>query len=237
MASERMALLFLPPWEPIKLRTDRAVVIGRSPACDLPIASPQVSRRHAWVHSDGPDFVVADLGSTNGTYVNEKRVLGTRALQSGDRIRCGDHVVTYAVVDPSMTSAGLGDTQEETMVFSGDAIAAAKAENADGGALRGDLEQIPAFAVLQVLEMGGKTGMLEIVNRGDVMRIWIENGAPVHADHGAETGVTAVIALASTRAGRFAFRPGDTAPDRTLRVSMPELLLEVTRQMDEAVRN
>lgn len=236
MSSERMALLFLPPWEPIQLRQDRAVVIGRSPACDVPIASPQVSRRHAWVHSDGPDYVVSDLGSTNGTYVNEQRVLGARVLQSGDRIRCGDHVVTYAVVDPSMTSVSLGDTQDDTLVFSADALEAARAENAGGGALRGELEQIPAFAVLQVLEMGGKSGMLEVVSRGDVLRIWMENGAPVHADHGPVTGFEAVVDIARTTEGRFAFRPGANAPTRTLEMSMPELLLEVTRQMDEAVR-
>ena len=89
MPSEPVALLFMPPWEPIRLRMDRAVVIGRSPSCDLPVPSPRVSRRHAWVHRDGNQYAVSDLGSTNGTFVNGAPVDGVAPLGFGDVVQVG----------------------------------------------------------------------------------------------------------------------------------------------------
>jgi pSer/pThr/pTyr-binding forkhead associated (FHA) protein len=64
--------------------------IGRSEECD--IAFPEdtsVSRVHARLDRDGEDWLVVDLGSTNGTFVNGERVAEAR-LQPGDMIEIGD---------------------------------------------------------------------------------------------------------------------------------------------------
>jgi hypothetical protein len=66
----------------------RRVVLGRSRDCDIQLADPNVSRRHAELRQEGSGYWVIDLDSTNGTQVNGKRV--TRAkLDSGDRITIG----------------------------------------------------------------------------------------------------------------------------------------------------
>ncbi|MEW6155532.1 MAG: DUF3662 and FHA domain-containing protein [Actinomycetota bacterium] len=64
------------------------VTIGRLPECDVVLSDPNVSRRHAEVRRRGNDFVVVDLGSTNGTKVNGA---GTRErrLNDGDEIGLG----------------------------------------------------------------------------------------------------------------------------------------------------
>lgn len=70
------------------------VVLGRDPLCTVPLPSDDVSRRHARVAPDGDGHLVADLGSTNGTWVNGREVEVVR-LAGGDRIRVGAFVATY----------------------------------------------------------------------------------------------------------------------------------------------
>ena len=66
--------------------------LGRHPASDLqfdPEGDLDVSARHTAVFRQGGGFVVRDLGSTNGTWVNGARIRSDRALESGDRIQLG----------------------------------------------------------------------------------------------------------------------------------------------------
>jgi Protein of unknown function (DUF3662)/FHA domain len=69
-------------------------VIGRLEGSDVQIADPGASRRHAEVRRDGEDYVLVDLGSTNGTLVNEAPV-SERALEDGDRITIGRTVLEF----------------------------------------------------------------------------------------------------------------------------------------------
>jgi predicted component of type VI protein secretion system len=63
--------------------------IGRHDDCLIRIRSSQVSRRHCEVLMEGETLVVRDLGSSNGTFVNGKRVLGKQALNPGDVLTIG----------------------------------------------------------------------------------------------------------------------------------------------------
>ena len=67
----------------------RSVVIGRLPECAIVVGDLNVSRRHAEVRALGTGFVVADLGSTNGTNVNGVRIAGERVLRDGDIVSVG----------------------------------------------------------------------------------------------------------------------------------------------------
>lgn len=62
--------------------------IGRAPDNQLPIADPQVSSHHARIVVQGGDYILEDLQSKNGTFVNEQRMTAHR-LQSGDQVRIG----------------------------------------------------------------------------------------------------------------------------------------------------
>lgn len=62
------------------------MVIGRSSDCDLSIFDPGLSRRHAELELIGDRLLIRDLGSANGTYVNEERVT-EKELADGDQIR------------------------------------------------------------------------------------------------------------------------------------------------------
>ena len=70
-------------------RWTKAVTIGRSADCDLQLADTYLSSRHARVANDSGDLTIEDLGSTNGTYVNQELVKGRVHLERGDIVQVG----------------------------------------------------------------------------------------------------------------------------------------------------
>jgi hypothetical protein len=76
--------------------TSRRVVVGRSRDSDVRVDDGNVSRRHfELVQQDSDTWVVVDLGSTNGTEVNGRRVSGRKALSDGDRITIGSTELVF----------------------------------------------------------------------------------------------------------------------------------------------
>ncbi len=69
-------------------------VLGRAHGCDLVVPDPGVSRQHARVQRGPEGTELVDLGSTNGTYVNGRRVVRCR-LRHGDRVQLGGAVLEY----------------------------------------------------------------------------------------------------------------------------------------------
>jgi pSer/pThr/pTyr-binding forkhead associated (FHA) protein len=65
--------------------------IGRA-GCDVDLNDPDVSRRHAVVRRVDTGLAVEDLDSTNGTFVNDRRISGIVEIAAGDRIRFGNTV-------------------------------------------------------------------------------------------------------------------------------------------------
>ncbi len=73
----------------ITVSLDGPVVIGRSPGADIVIGDDFVSGRHARISPQGNEAVLEDLGSTNGTILNNRRVTSPQALRPGDIIDIG----------------------------------------------------------------------------------------------------------------------------------------------------
>jgi DNA-binding NtrC family response regulator len=74
------------------------ILVGQSPACDLKLKDPQVSRRHLALESNVDRLRLLDLDSTNGTYVNGVRV-AIAWLMGGERIQLGDSVLAVEPAD------------------------------------------------------------------------------------------------------------------------------------------
>ncbi len=62
---------------------------------EIKLEDPFASFRHARIARQGHALVIEDLGSTNGTYLNDEPLTGPRPLHDGDRIRIGDSAFTY----------------------------------------------------------------------------------------------------------------------------------------------
>ncbi len=63
--------------------------IGRDKHCRIKIEDPVISRQHAHITVSGGRVLLTDLMSTNGTYVNDRRVTCDTVLHGGDRVRIG----------------------------------------------------------------------------------------------------------------------------------------------------
>jgi hypothetical protein len=73
--------------------TQPTIIIGREAGNDVVINDPQVSRRHASLTWDGRQYIIQDLGSMNGTFVNGVRLTAPQVLQPGDVIGLGSTVL------------------------------------------------------------------------------------------------------------------------------------------------
>jgi hypothetical protein len=70
-------------------------VLGRGEQADIRLEDTFASSQHARLAPHGEVMVLEDLGSTNGTYLNEEPLRGPQPLHPGDRIRIGDSQFTF----------------------------------------------------------------------------------------------------------------------------------------------
>lgn len=70
-------------------------VLGRGESAEIRLDDPFASARHARILMQGGIFVLEDLSSTNGTYLNEELLHGPAPLHPGDRVRIGDSEFSY----------------------------------------------------------------------------------------------------------------------------------------------
>ena len=86
--------------------------IGRHRMADLQLRPVDVSREHAEIAWDGEQYVLRDVGSSQGTYVNGRRVL-THSLADGDRIRLGQNDVEIVFEEKTTSISELMDTASD----------------------------------------------------------------------------------------------------------------------------
>ncbi len=83
------------------LPTQGMVLLGRSRRCQCVIAEPTISRQHAILRATRDGWEVHDLGSTNGTYVNGKRITDAMAVRPGDSLSFG--FTCFRLAEPHLT--------------------------------------------------------------------------------------------------------------------------------------
>ncbi len=86
--------------------TDRPTRISRRPGPDstasqtIVISDTAISRKHALIEHRNDGYWVTDLGSVNGTYVNDQRIAGEQRLQSGDIVRFARYAFEFVLTEP-----------------------------------------------------------------------------------------------------------------------------------------
>lgn len=81
----------------IAISNDRPTILGRQG--DVTLKDSRVSRKHAEVRNEGGTWVITDLGSSNGTLVNGKRISKLTELEEGDQIQMGRYLVVVGHMD------------------------------------------------------------------------------------------------------------------------------------------
>lgn len=101
--------------EPVKdqeIPCSGPVTVGRDPTANsLPINHPSISRKHGRVFLEGTVWNVEDLGSSNGTFLNDVRIQKVR-LKDGDTVRFGDVVFKFSMARPEPVAASSGSSSD-----------------------------------------------------------------------------------------------------------------------------
>lgn len=119
--------------------TGQTVSIGRSPSCEIVLEHDQLtSRRHALLRYDGARYTVVDLGSSNGTFVNDAEIRDATPLHPGDRIIVGEHELMFTadVAEPAPAApAATPDQMSAQQEMPTQESAASGAEEVETGAM------------------------------------------------------------------------------------------------------
>jgi pSer/pThr/pTyr-binding forkhead associated (FHA) protein len=205
------------------------IVVGRANDLQLVLVEDMVSRRHARIFWEGEQIQIEDLGSTNGTFVNGEKI--KRApLKEGDRILIGTNILKVITLDTPATP-----TQNNL-----ESVAARRSgaqAQTTTRTMSGSIEEIPLPDLLQLLHTSKKNGVLVIRSEEDVGRIYFRKGQIYHCtinDLEDLLALKGLFRLLTWVKGIFDLEPPDeTKFPNEIDVSVPELLMEGLRQIDE----
>ncbi|MEW6302902.1 MAG: DUF4388 domain-containing protein [Verrucomicrobiota bacterium] len=200
-------------------------VIGRGKAAHIVLDDEKSSRRHSRLFFENNALTVEDLGSSNGTLVNGKRITKT-ALKDGDQIRIGNSV--FKVAAGLEVSSAAQNWWEQTQHL--------RRSKSTTRLIAGSLESVTLVDLLQLLATSQKTGVLVIERAGSTGRIHLKDGQIHHASIDGQTATQAeksVFRLLRWTAGEFEFSPEDREKPGTISEPTQSLLLEGVRQADE----
>jgi hypothetical protein len=94
------------PNQGMEFELSGSTTVGRDPSAGLVIDDAEASRRHASLSLDGENVMVEDLGSTNGTFVNGKRLTAAHTLMEGEKLRIGTTVFELRAAPAQATRVG-----------------------------------------------------------------------------------------------------------------------------------
>jgi pSer/pThr/pTyr-binding forkhead associated (FHA) protein len=207
------------------LNPGKEVVIGRSSDLEMVLVEDMVSRRHARIFWEADHLAIEDFGSTNGTFVNGEKIKKA-ALKEGDRVLIGTSILKVVTTD-SMSAPPKQDLES----------VAAQRRTSQVRTMSGSIDEIPLPDLLQLLSTSKKNGVLVIRTEDDVGKIYFRKGQIYFAiinDLDEVTPLKSLFRLLTWEKGLFDLDPPDeTAFPHEIDVSVPELLMEGLRQLDE----
>lgn len=185
----------------VQLPASGIIRVGRASELEIVLAEDRVSRIHAEVLISHGIVTISDQGSTNGTYVNAKRITSTARLVMGDRILVGTSLIGFVAATGS--GPGLEEARKHVEMHS--------ATQGIGilDRMSGFLEEIPLGDLLRLLTTSRKTGVLTVQAETEFGRIYLSDGAVVGAfvsSNGEMPGRGAFLEIFAWKIGVFEFR-------------------------------
>ena len=205
------------------------VVLGRDEDCAIVLDEEPVSRKHAKLLYHGSQPELLDLGSTNGTFLNGKRV-HRGFLTNSSRFQVGSsNFVVEAATDVMIESPpdGLASLLRKSKNRS-------TPSPQQASAISGRLSELRLPSLLQMIESDRATGTLVILHGGQEGKPHIHQGAVRHASLERASGLKALYRLMALDEGGFEFYISGRNPGfDTVEGDMQRHLLEAMRQKDE----
>jgi hypothetical protein len=221
-----IAWLVCEPLAPIPLGGQREVTIGRHEKCDLVLPHKEVSRHHASIKIVGRQITLEDQGSSNGCYVNGKRC-ASQVVRVGDALQIGPYELELRASNDSDTKVRSDD---ETKRFDMANLSSA----GPGASMTGKLEDVPLVELLQSIEFNKKTCTLAISHGKMRGTMTFGKGRPVSASLGILRDFEAARAMLRLTEGRFVVSLEVEVGEPTMSATVTGLLLEASREIDEA---
>jgi len=197
------------------------VAIGRHDSNDLSFNSRNVSNYHAEILNEGDALVLHDLGSTNGSYVNEERVK-RRKLRHGDRIRIGNNEITVRLTNDDAKDA---DANLPRVAQQG------SFRRAGSDTAGPSLKEL----LLSLCREGQSVRLALARNKNDQIEVYIHDGRIVFAESGKASAEKALYRAFEWNQGEFKTEPfpaNDSIP-RSMTVPVETLVDEGEQQAKE----
>jgi hypothetical protein len=196
-------------------------VVGRVADADLVLVDEMVSRRHAKLSWHRGTVCIEDLGSTNGTFVNGRKITRT-AIKMGDRVIIGTSIMRLVRADPDARShdgdASVPPGLPKTRTMSG------------------AIDEIPLPDLMQLLGSSRKSGVL-VVTGQQVGRICFRAGVIVRASLDGTSALApahAVYRMLRWTKGRFDLEPLTEGPlDHEVNLTVTKVLMDGLGQLDQ----
>lgn len=237
----------------IKVAADQELVIGRSEKCDVCLSEKKISRRHCRIFQQDGKFTLEDMGSTNGTYVNDQKVSAQVSLQAGDRIRVGTSLIETQIKEGEAALAQKIEVAkaeaaeiavplqiEESAPAEPPAAAPTAEREAVKKPLSGSLSEMGLADLLQTLATNRRSGHLLLHGpaQGEVI---LREGEVVGARAGRVGKEKGFYRLLSWEEADFEFVSYPAAEiaardEEKIAMGLENLLLEGFRQFDEIAR-
>jgi pSer/pThr/pTyr-binding forkhead associated (FHA) protein len=232
------------PNKPVLISKSGSFSIGRMEDNTIVIPDSRVSRRHAEIvwNADQNVFYIHDLQSSNGTFVNNKKISGNpHPLSDNDKIRISATVFASRIVnDSSVIENEFRELRKNTQTTQTEIISITDIHSlTQPSGLTGDLSNLCPIELFQMLDTGNKTGRVLIrTESGQKGSFTIVNGQIVSAEFNNLIGENAVYEVLAYNKGIFTFKPEQIFVDRPeITSSVARLLLEGCKVMDERLQH
>jgi len=228
----------------VPLPEDREVIIGRSHEIDIILLEDMVSRRHAKIYKEGDNFVIEDLNSTNGTFVNGERIK-KRVLKEGDRILIGTSMMKLVVIKKERSIAPtieeqITEVRRDTAISK--EITATESSSQRVRGMVGSLSDVPLMDLLQLFSNNRKTGLLLLKKREEEGTVYIKEGNIIFANLKNKEYIEplkALYKLLRWQDGSFEFikeEVDETKFDKKIELPVEMIIMEGMRIWDEFKR-
>ena len=210
------------PPVPLNLAATKHLVIGRHKSCDLHLIHSCVSRRHAVISVDGGQVYLEDQGSSNGTYLNGKKIQGKHYLALGDMVQIGPFEIEMREKpfnDLDNDQYGVTNTQFLT--------------TGRTAAMAGQIEKTPLVEVFQTIEFNEKTGTLYVECPDGDGFFTFAKGRPITARFKNLKNIEAAMAMLKLGRGNFILSDRLEAVESSINCSITNILFEFSRIQDE----
>ncbi len=211
------------------------VSLGRHHTNDVQLRSSRVSNHHAEILNEVDGLMLRDMGSTNGTYVNDEAIRLQR-IKTGDRIRVGNFQITVRLIPRGRVASEIANPFSVGTI--GNILPFQR--NVSATHLTVSRERLDATLpdLLMQLAAHNTTAMVVIRNQNEAGRIYVDKGQIIHCEAGAVRKAKALHRVLAQQKGRYEIPefPADASVPTTIAGQTDLIVLEAMQQIEALER-